>query len=85
MLTVTRCQSTNGACSRERIGMSAAHEDRLDAAARRYHQVLKRLRQNARRASNFAVAMARDGIRADLEHAEDELHDAADAYGKGVP
>ena len=63
----------------------SAPEDRLVAAARRYHQVLEQQRRNAQLPGRYGVAMARDAIRADLEHAEDELHEAADAFGKSAP
>ena len=55
--------------------------DKLVAAAKRYHQRRERARARAGR-ERWTAAMARDADRADLEQAESDLRDAADAYGK---
>lgn len=57
-------------------------EDRLAAAAKRYHQVREQQRQNAQRPSCFAAAIARAAILDNLGQVEHELHAAADEYGR---
>jgi hypothetical protein len=56
-------------------------EDKLHAAAKRYHEVRERLRRLKGRDS-YAVSMARDSLEEDLRRVADDLHLAADEYGR---
>lgn len=73
----------------QRLALRAVNEiramrgDKLVTTAKFFHQVREQLRRNALR-SGWGPAMARDALLAELKQAEDELLEAADAFGKGA-
>lgn len=68
--------------SSEESRQRPSSEDKLHAAAKRYHQLREDCRRLEKTRDRWQRSMALDSLREDLERATDDLRLAADEYGR---